>query len=200
MKVVLFCGGLGSRLREHSETVPKPLVDIGPRPIIWHLMRYYAHFGHKEFILCLGYKGDMLKDYFLNYDDCRSNDFTIDGPERKIEVMHKDIDDWKITFVDTGMHSNLGMRLRAVQQYLTGEEMFLANYSDGLSDPTRCPCYQNGATRKQRTDLVAHPPPPVCGLIISMRTCGRRRTRVLDNFPVRSYSNRSGENQRQNPS
>ena len=134
MKVVLFCGGLGSRLREHSETVPKPLVDIGPRPIIWHLMRYYAHFGHKEFILCLGYKGDMLKDYFLNYDDCRSNDFTIDGPERKIEVTHKDIDDWKITFVDTGMHSNLGMRLRAVQQYLAGEEMFLANYSDGLSD------------------------------------------------------------------
>ena len=91
MKVVLFCGGLGSRLREHSETVPKSLVEIGPRPIIWHLMRYYAYFGHKEFILCLGYKGSLIKDYFLNYDHCRSNDFSISGPGRNVELLRNDI-------------------------------------------------------------------------------------------------------------
>lgn len=134
MKVVIFCGGLGSRLREHSETIPKPLVEIGPRPIIWHLMRYYAFFGHTEFILCLGYKGEMVKNYFLNYDDCRSNDFSINGSNGKIEILNKDIDDWKISFVDTGMHSNLGQRLKAVEKYVAGDEMFLANYSDGLSD------------------------------------------------------------------
>ena len=134
MKVVLFCGGLGSRLREHSETIPKPLVEIGPRPIIWHLMRYYARFGHKDFILCLGYKGNMIKDYFLNYDECRSNDFSISGPDRRIELLGNDIDDWNITFVDTGMHSNLGQRLKAVEQHVASEEIFLANYSDGLSD------------------------------------------------------------------
>ncbi len=134
MKVVLFCGGFGSRLREHSETIPKPLVEIGPRPIIWHLMRYYAFFGHREFILCLGYKGDMIKNYFLNYDECRSNDFSISGPNRKIDLLNNDIDDWKITFVDTGMHSNLGQRLKAVEEHVAGDDMFLANYSDGLSD------------------------------------------------------------------
>src|SRR3972149_7064122 len=76
MKVVLFCGGLGTRLREYSETVPKPMVNIGPRPIIWNLMKYYAHFGHKDFILCLGYRGDLIKQYFLDYNECISNDFT----------------------------------------------------------------------------------------------------------------------------
>ena len=76
MKVVLFCGGLGTRLREHSETIPKPMVNIGYRPIIWHLMKYYAHFGHNDFILCLGYRGDVIKQYFLDYDECLSNDFS----------------------------------------------------------------------------------------------------------------------------
>ena len=151
MKVVLFCGGLGSRLREHSETVPKPLVDIGPRPIIWHLMQYYAHFGHTEFILCLGYKGDMIKDYFLNYDDCRSNDFSITGSSREVELANRDIEDWKITFVDTGLHSNLGQRLRAVEEYVAGEDMFLANYSDGLSD---MPLNSN-IERFRKSDAVA---------------------------------------------
>ncbi len=134
MKVVLFCGGMGTRLKEHSGTIPKPLVEIGPRPIIWHLMRYYAGFGHSEFILCLGYLGGMIKDYFLNYDECRSNDFTMFGPNGKIELLNSDLTDWKITFVDTGMHSNLAQRLMAVSEHVADEEIFLANYSDGLSD------------------------------------------------------------------
>jgi glucose-1-phosphate cytidylyltransferase len=134
MKVVLFCGGLGTRLREHSDTIPKPLVNIGYRPIIWHLMRYYAHYGHKDFVLALGYRGDMIREYFLNYNECLSNDFVLSDGGRKIEVKNRDLDDWTITFVDTGLHANLGQRLLRLRQYLAGEEEFLANYSDGLSD------------------------------------------------------------------
>jgi len=134
MKVVLFCGGLGTRLREHSDTIPKPLVNIGPRPIIWHLMKYYASYGHNEFILCLGYQGELIKEYFLNYNECISNDFTLTQAGKTIKLMNSDIYDWKITFVDTGLHSNIGQRLMAVKEYLQDDELFLANYSDGLSD------------------------------------------------------------------
>jgi glucose-1-phosphate cytidylyltransferase len=134
MKVVIFCGGLGMRLREYSESVPKPMVPLGTRPILWHVMRYYAHFGHKEFILCLGYKADSIKRYFLEYDETVSNDFVFSGNGKKVDLLSSDIDDWKITFVDTGLTSNIGSRLKAVQPYLGGEEMFLANYSDGVSD------------------------------------------------------------------
>jgi glucose-1-phosphate cytidylyltransferase len=134
MKVVLFCGGLGTRLREHSDTIPKPLVNIGYRPILWHLMRYYAHFGHKEFILCLGYRGDLIREFFLNYQECMSNDFVMSEGGRRLEPVARDIEDWRITFVDTGMHANLGQRLLRVKPHLDGESMFLANYSDGLSD------------------------------------------------------------------
>jgi glucose-1-phosphate cytidylyltransferase len=134
MKVVIFCGGLGTRLREHSETIPKPLVAVGFRPILWHLMRYYAHFGHKDFILCLGYRGDLIRQYFLDYRAAMSTDFTMSDGGRKIELHGPDIADWRITFVDTGLHSNLGQRLLRVSHLLKGERMFLANYSDGLSD------------------------------------------------------------------
>lgn len=134
MKVVLFCGGLGTRLREHSDTIPKPLVTIGYRPILWHLMRYYAHFGHKDFILCLGYRGDMIKDYFRNYDECVSNDFVMTEGGRNIQPLTSDIQDWRITFVDTGLHANLGQRLLRVRHHLEGETEFMANYADGLTD------------------------------------------------------------------
>jgi glucose-1-phosphate cytidylyltransferase len=130
----LFCGGLGTRLREHSDTVPKALVEIGPRPIIWHLMRYYASFGHKSFYLCLGYKGNLIKDYFLNYNHYRSNDFSLVIGRSDVELLDNDIEDWKITFVETGMHSNLAQRLARVREHVADEEVFLANYSDGLSD------------------------------------------------------------------
>jgi glucose-1-phosphate cytidylyltransferase len=131
---VLFCGGLGTRLREHSDTIPKPLVNIGYRPILWHLMRYYAHFGHKEFILCLGYRGDLIREFFLNYEEHLTSDFTLNLPDRRIESLSRDVENWKITFVDTGLHSNIGQRLSKVRQHLLGEEAFLANYADGLTD------------------------------------------------------------------
>lgn len=134
MKVVLFCGGLGMRLREYSESVPKPMVPVGYRPILWHVMRYYAHHGHKDFILCLGYRGDAIKHYFLHYDETISNDFVMSDGGKKVDLLASDIQDWKITFVDTGLSANVGMRLRAVQRLLEGEEMFLANYADGVSD------------------------------------------------------------------
>jgi len=134
MKVVLFCGGLGTRLREHSDTIPKPLVNIGIRPIVWHLMRYYAHYGHKDFVLCLGYRGDLVREYFLNYNECLSNDFTLAMGGKQVEPHATDISDWRITFCDTGLHSNIGQRLLRVRQHVAGEPAFLANYADGLSD------------------------------------------------------------------
>jgi glucose-1-phosphate cytidylyltransferase len=134
MKVVLFCGGLGTRLREYSENIPKPLVTIGYRPILWHVMKYYAHYGHKDFILCLGYKADKIKDYFLNYNEYVSNDFTMTDGGKNLELARSDIHDWRITFVDTGLKSNIGKRLKLVEKYLQDEEVFLANYSDGLTD------------------------------------------------------------------
>jgi glucose-1-phosphate cytidylyltransferase len=134
MKVVLFCGGLGMRLREYSEIIPKPMVTIGYRPILWNVMKYYAHHGHKDFILCLGYKADMIKNYFLNYNEYLSNDFTLTEGGRKLELKNSDIGDWKITFVDTGLTSNIGQRLMAVRHHLEGEDVFLANYSDNLTD------------------------------------------------------------------
>lgn len=134
MKVVLFCGGQGMRLREYSEKIPKPMVPIGYRPILWHIMKYYAHFGHKDFILCLGYQADTIKDYFVKYSEYVSNDFVYSKGGSNVKLLNKDIDDWTITFVDTGMTANIGQRLKAVEKYLDGEEMFLANYSDGLTD------------------------------------------------------------------
>jgi glucose-1-phosphate cytidylyltransferase len=134
MKVILFCGGMGMRLREFSETIPKPMVNIGYRPILWHVMKYYAHYGHKEFILCLGYKADLIKDYFLHYDECLSNDFTLSEGGKSVQLLNSDVQDWKITFVDTGLTANIGQRLKAVEKYLGDDEMFLANYTDGLTD------------------------------------------------------------------
>lgn len=134
MKVVLFCGGLGTRLREHSEAIPKPLVNIGVRPLVWHLMRYYAHYGHTDFILCLGFRGDLIREYFLDYNECLSNDFVLSEGGRRIEPLSTDIENWRITFVDTGLHSNLGQRLLRVRSLVQNERMFLANYSDGLTD------------------------------------------------------------------
>ncbi len=134
MKVVIFCGGLGMRLRDYSENVPKPMVPIGYRPILWHVMKYYAHFGHKDFVLCLGYKADAIKQYFLNYEECLSNDFTLSKGGKNVDLHNSDIQDWSITFAETGINSNIGMRLKAVEKYVKGEEMFLATYADGLID------------------------------------------------------------------
>lgn len=134
MKVVLFCGGFGTRIREYSDRVPKPLVPIGNRPVLWHIMKYYAHFGHKEFILCLGYQGEAIKRYFLDYEETLSNDFVMTNGGRDIELLGRDISDWKVTFVDTGLEANVGERLWRIRHLLRDEEMFIVNYSDGLTD------------------------------------------------------------------
>jgi len=134
MKVVLFCGGLGLRLRDYADHIPKPMIPIGYRPILWQVMKYYAHFGHNDFILCLGYRGDLIKQYFLNYDECLSNDFVLSKGGKSLELANSDIHDWKITFADTGSRSNIGQRLLAVRKYVENEEIFLANYADGLTD------------------------------------------------------------------
>jgi glucose-1-phosphate cytidylyltransferase len=134
MKVVLFCGGLGLRLRDYADHIPKPMVPIGYRPILWHVMKYFAHYGHKEFILCLGYRGDLIKQYFLDYNECLSNDFVFSKGGKSVELANSDIHDWKITFADTGLRANVGQRLLAVEKYLANEEVFLANYTDGLTD------------------------------------------------------------------
>ncbi|RBO94386.1 sugar phosphate nucleotidyltransferase [Nocardia puris] len=133
MKVVLFCGGYGMRMRGgSSDAAPKPLQMVGPRPLIWHVMRYYAHFGHTEFILCLGYGAEHIKNYFLTYQESMSNDFVIRNGQ--VELLHTDISDWTITFVDTGVESAIGERLRRVRPHLGEDEYFLANYSDVLTD------------------------------------------------------------------
>jgi glucose-1-phosphate cytidylyltransferase len=134
MKVVLFCGGLGMRIREASESIPKPMVHVGDRPILWHVMKYYAHFGHKDFILCLGYRAEVIKNYFVNYNEFLSNDFVLSNGGKDVKVFNSDIHDWKMTFVDTGANSNIGQRLKAVEQYLGDDEVFLANYSDNLTN------------------------------------------------------------------
>jgi len=134
MKVVLFCGGLGTRLMEHSRTTPKPIVAVGPRPILWHIMRYYAHYGHREFILCLGHGGQMIREYVRGLPGGRSersSSFVSDGILR---LHGHETDDWEITCVNTGLNTNIGQRLRAIRPYLEGDDVFLANYADGVTD------------------------------------------------------------------
>jgi glucose-1-phosphate cytidylyltransferase len=171
MKVVLFCGGLGTRLRDYSETIPKPLVPIGYRPILWHVMRYYAHYGHNDFILCLGYRADTIKQYFLKYDETISNDFVLTAGGRKIELLASDIQDWKITFVDTGMTANVGMRLKAVQPLLRGEKMFLANYADGVTD-LALPSMIEGFRRSDAVATFVTVPPNLSFHMVQMRPDG----------------------------
>ncbi len=134
MKVVILCGGQGTRLREETEFRPKPLVDIGGRPILLHIMKLYAHYGFTEFVLCLGYKGGMIKEHFLNYE-AMNNDFTVSlGASRNI-VHHGSHDEegFSVTLADTGLDSMTGCRLKAVQGYTDGRT-FMATYGDGLSD------------------------------------------------------------------
>ena len=133
MKVVLFCGGYGMRMRSaENDVVPKPLQMVGPRPVLWHVMRYYAHYGHTEFILCLGYGAAKIKDFFLSYREAESNDFILQAGQ--VELLNSDISDWTVTFVDTGLESPIGERLRRVREYLGDDQHFLANYADVLTD------------------------------------------------------------------
>ena len=134
MKVVLFCGGLGMRMRDGITNAPKPMAMVGERPLLWHVMRYYAHFGHTEFVLCLGYGASHVKDFFLSYDETRSNDFVLENGAQDVKLFSTDISEWRITFVDTGLNSSIGERLRRVRRFVEGEPMFMANYADVLTN------------------------------------------------------------------
>jgi glucose-1-phosphate cytidylyltransferase len=134
MKVVLFCGGLGTRIRDYSENIPKPMVPIGHHPILWHVMQYYSHYGHRDFVLCLGYKANVVKEYFLDYKQTANSDCVISDFGSKVEILGERPPDWRITLVDTGVWRNIGERLLAVRHLVENEEIFLANYSDGLTD------------------------------------------------------------------
>ena len=158
MKVVLFCGGLGMRLREEGGNTPKPLVKIGYRPILWHIMKYYAHYGHTDFILCLGYQADAIKRFFVNYSEFESNDFVLSQGGKNLSLLNQDISDWRITFVDTGLNASIGERLAAVQEHVEGEEWFLANYTDGLTDLDLDEMIEFAKTRDTvATFLAVHP-------------------------------------------
>jgi len=134
MKVVIFCGGMGLRLREYSENVPKPLVPIGDAPVIWHLMKYYSHYGHSDFVLCLGHKAESIKRFFLDYNEALSRDFVLSKGGQDVKLLGTDFSNWRITFVDTGANALVGERLLNVRDHLKGEDIFLANYVDGLTD------------------------------------------------------------------
>jgi glucose-1-phosphate cytidylyltransferase len=134
MKVVIFCGGMGIRMGEATQRIPKPMIPIGGRPILWHIMKYYAAWGHNEFVLCLGYKAEAIKEFFLTYNEALANDFVLSGGGTDITLLRTDIDEWKITFVDTGMQATIGERLKAVEPFLADDEAFLATYGDGLTD------------------------------------------------------------------
>jgi glucose-1-phosphate cytidylyltransferase len=134
VKVVLFCGGLGMRMRDGTTNAPKPMAMVGERPLLWHVMRYYAHFGHTEFVLCLGYGASYVKDFFLSYDETRSNDFVLENGAQDVKLFSTDISEWRITFVDTGLNSPIGERLRRVRRFVQGEPMFMANYADVLTN------------------------------------------------------------------
>jgi glucose-1-phosphate cytidylyltransferase len=159
MKVVLFCGGLGTRIREYSEAIPKPMIPIGHQPIMWHVMQYYADYGHQDFILCLGHKAHVIKDYFLNYKQTANSDFVISDFGKNVEILGEQERDWRVTLVDTGAWRNIGERLVAVRHLVENEEFFLANYSDGLSDaPLDEMIERFKASGKVACFIAIHPP------------------------------------------
>lgn len=134
MKVVILAGGYGTRIRDVADNIPKPMIPIGPYPILWHIMKTYAHFGHKDFIVCLGYKAEIIKEFFLNYE-ARTKDFTITLGQRGAINFHTDHDesDWNVTLADTGLSSMTGARIARIQKYV-GNEDFMLTYGDGVGD------------------------------------------------------------------
>ena len=132
MKVIILAGGFGTRLSEYTESIPKPMVTIGGRPILWHIMRSYAHYGHKDFYVALGYKAEIIKEYFLNYNALNS-DFTVDTLSRKVKILESSNNDWRVTLTDTGLNSMTGGRVKRMQS-LVGNEPFMLTYGDGVSN------------------------------------------------------------------
>ena len=132
MKVVILAGGLGTRLSEETRNIPKPMVRIGDKPIIWHIMKIYSHYGYNDFIICLGYKGYVIKEWFANYF-LHNNDVTIDVRNHEIEIHDSVTEPWKVTLVETGMHTMTGGRIKKIQKYV-GDNPFMLTYGDGVAD------------------------------------------------------------------
>lgn len=132
--MVLFCGGLGTRIREYSENIPKPMIPVGHQPIVRHLMEYYSSYGHKDFVLCLGYKSQIIKEFFINLKPYTFSDCVVSGGGSDVEIIGGQPEDWRVALIDTGVWRNIGQRLRAVRRHVENEPIFMANYSDGLSD------------------------------------------------------------------
>jgi glucose-1-phosphate cytidylyltransferase len=158
VKVVLFCGGLGMRMRDSVTSGPKPMAMVGERPLLWHVMRYYAHFGHTDFVLCLGYGGSAVKDFFLNYDETRSNDFVLENSAREVKLFSTDISKWRITFVDTGLNSPIGERLRRVRRFVEDQPIFMANYADVLTNAPLPDMIKRFEASSAAAALLAVPP------------------------------------------
>jgi len=158
VKVVLFCGGLGLRMRSQVDSAPKPMMTIGDRPVLWHIMRYYAYFGHTDFILCLGYGAASVKKYFLTYDETHSNDFVLSKGGQQIELLQSDISEWRISFIETGINTSIGERLRRVRHLLDEDEVFLANYGDVLTDAPMNQIVDDFMASDATASLLAVPP------------------------------------------
>ena len=188
MKVVLFCGGLGTRIRDYSENIPKPMVPIGHQPILWHVMQYYSQYGHQDFILCLGYKANVIKEYFLNYKPTANSDCVISDFGNKVEILGERPPDWRITLVDTGIWRNIGERLVAVRHFVEQEEIFLANYSDGLTDaPLADMIDRFKKSGKIGCFIAIHP--PISFHLAEFDEAGRRAT-VAFEPPIRNLDQR----------
>ena len=134
MKVVILCGGYGTRIRDVAENIPKPMIPIGRFPILWHIMKYYASFGHRDFVLCLGYKSSVIKDFFLNYEE-HTKDFTIELRRKDTLTFHNDHEEseWRVTLADTGLEAMTGARIKRIQKYV-GDDDFMLTYGDGVGD------------------------------------------------------------------
>lgn len=136
MNVAILCGGKGTRLQEKTEAVPKPLIEIGGRPILWHIMKIYSHWGFNDFVLLLGYKGEKIKEYFVDGDRWRRHNFTLEmapGSKPRLQLLHQDDEAWRITFVDTGLETNTGGRIKKAEAYIDGD-VFMVTYGDGVAD------------------------------------------------------------------
>jgi glucose-1-phosphate cytidylyltransferase len=184
MKVVLFCGGLGTRIREYSESIPKPMIQVGNQPILWHVMQYYSEYGHRDFVLCLGYKSNAIKDFFLSYRPQRFADCVVSAYGSKVELLGQLEEDWRVALIDTGIWRNIGERLWAVREHVRGEDMFLANYSDGLTNVD----LDEMITRFKRSEKIAcflAVRPPLTYHLADIDADGRvERFRTSDNSPI----------------
>jgi glucose-1-phosphate cytidylyltransferase len=159
MQVVILCGGLGSRIREVNSELPKPLIPIGGQPILWHIMKHYSHYGFNDFVLCLGYKSDAIKRYFVDYHRNLS-DFTIDlGHGGSVEVHHKPVgENWRVTLVETGLNSMTGCRVKRIERYIKGKR-FLLTYGDGVSDVDLEKLIDHHVAQGRVATVTAVPPP-----------------------------------------